>query len=536
MKARKPSPSAKYSVRELVAALSADPAFASLGIRFPHNIELEQSVIGAALQFAGCFQTAKRYLAKEAFWLGKHQTIYAAIEQVVRRTDPVDLPTVVQEIEKAGLLHSDKALAALTGKKAEHYSHFAVLPTDLTDCTARVVSPDHVEAHAKLLYEQFMRRKAIVECWQGMKNAQDASHDVFQLYEHLEHEIRIANPQRVLRIQDMNEVMDEGEKEPPTRWMCGNLVKENEVCILFGDEGTGKSILAFQMADAVSKGKHLFPHFDFENHCEPKLTFFYDFEMESSELYTRYSFQNQKYRFHGNFKRGSLTPSFLDFENADELIINEIQRDIELYKPQFVVIDNMTYITSESQDPVMATKVMKRLLALQRRYKLTILVIAHTPKRDLLLPIENRHLAGAKNLSNFAKSVIAVSHSKKDIDKRYIKHTKCRNGRKIHDESSVVECVLLKEGTMLQYEYQGMGPEQAHIIAKDTKEVEAAAIAWAYAERKKKNTPYRNLAEEMKTIYDIEWSHTTIMRKLADYRKTAAPDDTNMEEPPPQLK
>jgi hypothetical protein len=134
-------------------------------------------------------------------------------------------------------------------------------------------------------------------------------------------------------------------------------------------------------------------------------------------------------------------------------------------------------------------------------------------------PIENRHLAGAKNLSNFAKSIIAVSHSKKDIDKRYIKHTKCRNGRKIHDESNVIECVLHKEGTMLQYEYLGTCPEQAHLIAKDTKEVEAGAIAWAYEERKKKGTPYRELAEEMKTIYDIDWSHTTIMRKLADYRK-----------------
>jgi len=72
---------------------------------------------------------------------------------------------------------------------------------------------------------------------------------------------------------------------------------------------------------------------------------------------------------------------------------------------------------------------------------------------------------------------------------------------------------------MLQYEYLGTCPEQAHLIAKDTKEVEAGAIAWAYEERKKKGTPYRELAEEMKTIYDIDWSHTTIMRKLADYRK-----------------
>src|SRR5690606_18626287 len=137
------------------------------------------------------------------------------------------------------------------------YRQFAILPTDLVDCTARIASSDHIEGHCRLLYESFMRRKAIVECWLGLKRAQEPSFDVFHLYEHLENEIRIANPQRVLRIQSMNEVMNEGEKEPPTRWTCGNLVKENEVCILFGDEGTGKSILAFQMADAVSRGTNL---------------------------------------------------------------------------------------------------------------------------------------------------------------------------------------------------------------------------------------------------------------------------------------
>ena len=519
MRQRKTPSGAKSSIRELASSLAADPAFISPGIQFPHKPELEQMVLGAALQFAGTFQIVRRLLPKEAFWMEKHQTIYEAIQQITSRSDPVDTVTVLQEVEKMGLLFNEQTLSTLTGKKEEQYRQFAILPTDLLDCTARIASADHIEGHCRLLYEAFMRRKAIVECWLGMKRAQDSSFDVFHLYEHLEHEIRISNPQRVLRIQSMNEVMDEGEKEPPTRWMCGNLVKENEVCILFGDEGTGKSILAFQMADAASRGTNLFPLPDFENQCEQKLTIFYDFEMESSELFTRYAFQKEKYRFHENFKRGSLNPDFLDFENADELIINEIQRDIELLKPAFVIIDNMTYITSESQDPVIATKVMKRLLALQRKYKLTILVIAHTPKRDLSQPIENRHLAGAKNLSNFAKSIIAVSHSKKDIDKRYIKHTKCRNGRKIHDESNVIECVLHKEGTMLQYEYLGTCPEQAHLIAKDTQEVEAGAIASAYEERKKKGTPYRELAEEMKTIYDIDWSHTTIMRKLADYRK-----------------
>ena len=42
-----------------------------------------------------------------------------------------------------------------------------------------------------------------------------------------------------------------------------------------------------------------------------------------------------------------------------------------MHQPRFLIVDNITYITSESQDPKIATRFMKRLLALQRVYRLT---------------------------------------------------------------------------------------------------------------------------------------------------------------------
>ena len=115
---------------------------------------------------------------------------------------------------------------------------------------------------------------------------------------------------------------------------------------------------------------------------------------------------------------------------------------------------------------------MKRLLALQKKHKpLSIVVIAHTPKRDKSMPIEDRHLAGAANLLNFVKSAVAISLSKKDPDKRYIKHIKCRNGRKLHGEENVAECTITKDGANLIYELNGFGPERDHLEIKDISEV-----------------------------------------------------------------
>ena len=164
---------ARSSVRNRATSLLADPAFAHLAIQFPNNLELEQLVLGTALQFAGSFQAIRRFLPLDAFWLEKHQTIFAAIRQIVKRSDPVDIVTVLQEAEKMGLLFNEQALASLKGKKEAHFRAFAILPTDLLDCTAKIASDAHLEGHCRLLYELFMRRKAIVECLLSMKRAQE---------------------------------------------------------------------------------------------------------------------------------------------------------------------------------------------------------------------------------------------------------------------------------------------------------------------------------------------------------------------------
>jgi archaellum biogenesis ATPase FlaH len=510
-------------VKELVTSVTSETAFDAMSIKFPHDDDIEMAVLGACMLDKAAFQILRRVLRqKEAFYKEPNQTVYSAMERLANRTQPIDLLTVSNELKEMGLFFSKELLESLPPRKKEHFLLYAVQGAHyLVEMTGRVGSSANIEYHSTILYQLFMRRKAISESFWAIKHAQDLSTPIIDIYERLQYEIRMTNPAKVIRIQSMNDVMDEGEKEPPARWMCGNLVKENEVEILFGDEGTGKSVLAFQMADAVSKGQDLFPeHPDFKNHCEPKLTIFYDFELESSELYSRYSFQKEKYAFNENLKRGSLDPGFLDFEDADELIINEIQRDIEVLEPQFVVIDNMTYISSESQDPSIATKIMKKLLALQKKFRpLTILVIAHTPKRDLSQPIESRHLAGAKNLANFAKTIIGVGKSKKDQLKRYIKHVKCRNGMVLHDETNVIECVLHKERTLLQYEFIATGHENAHLLVKDFSEVENEAITWAYEQRKEKKIPYRQLVQDLKDMYELDWSHTTLMRKCVAYRK-----------------
>jgi KaiC/GvpD/RAD55 family RecA-like ATPase len=505
---------------------------AQFGISLQHDVSTEQAVIGAALMVAGAFQKVKRYLPKAAFFEEKHQSLYAAMDALTKRIEKVDLLTVTHELRHMRLLGENGVRKQ--DNVIEMKPNGTVPPHYIAECTNYVLSDANLEDHCRILYELYMRREAVRHGFRFMQQAHNMHNNVFEVYEDIAKHTRIVNPAKVLRHRTMNEVMESGKNEAPSRRICGNLVKENEVCILFGDAGSGKTILAFQMGDAASKGTPLFPDEpEFVNESTPKLVIYYDFEMQDNELYARYKPENGILRFNENYHRSDLNPDFLDLENADELIMNEILRDVEIYKPQLVIIDNITYISSESQDPAVATKLMKKLCALQRRYPpLTIIVIAHTPKRDQSQPVQSRHLAGAKNLDNFAKSVIAISFSKQDADKRYIKQTKCRNrsdNQQPFDETHVIDCVIAKTKGSLQYDFYGFSNEQAHLVAKDHSEVEAEAIRYAYEDRMKNKTSFRDIATNLKQLYDIDWAHTTIIRKLVAYRKEKdldiAPED-----------
>jgi len=496
-------------------------------IQMPHSIELEEVVLGCILSGGKhVMATVARILGmdREVFYKEEHQTIYSAVLKLYEKSgSDIDMVTVLEKLKHMGLYVADASKIenddSLSAPAKNRLLKYGVGPMDVTSLTNKASGFAQISTHAGMLRSYFMRRKAIEEAHKVIACSQNDEHDIYELYQDVAKTFRANNPTNVLRMQTMDEVMDEGAAAPPARWICGNLIKEREVAIIYGDAGTGKSVFAFQIADVASKGEQLFDHIDFRNECGPKQTIFFDFELESSEVYSRYSTQHSVHEFSDQLHRCSINPDFLDFDDADQLITNEIQQVVETMKPELVFIDNITYITAESTDPSIATKLMKRLLALQKAYSpLTIVVIAHTPKRDMSMPIEDRHLSGARNLSNFAKTLVAVSRSRLDPDFRYIKHVKCRNGRMLHGEDNVIECMIGKEGDFLGYELRGFATEASHLEVKDFSEVDTEMVEYAIKLRRQ-GSGWRTVAKEIKRELGISIAHTTIMRKVQDHQK-----------------
>lgn len=160
-----------------------------------------------------------------------------------------------------------------------------------------------------------------------------------------------------------------------------------------------------------------------------------------------------------------------------------------------LIIDNLTYLCIASEKGDAAGMLMFRLMALKKKHSLSILVLAHTPKRCLSNPITQNDLAGSKKLYDFFDSVFAIGKSAKDNSVRYIKQLKVRYGNYTYDADNVIVSAIEKTGSFLQFVNIGYATEKEHLKEPSDKDntEEIAAIKQMVSDGKS----YRSIASEL---------------------------------------
>ena len=106
---------------------------------------------------------------------------------------------------------------------------------------------------------------------------------------------------------------------------------------------------------------------------------------------------------------------------------------------------------------------MIQLNNLKKKYGLSLLVLAHTPKRSLDCPITSNDLAGSKRLYNFFDSVFAIGKSAQDGSLRYVKQLKVRYGTYSYDGDNVIIYEIEKVDCFLQFVHRGYSTEKEHL-------------------------------------------------------------------------
>lgn len=273
----------------------------------------------------------------------------------------------------------------------------------------------------------------------------------------------------LFKVMTANEWLEQAKTTPIPEMLFGEFWHEGEISILFSDSNLGKSILSVQIADSISKGQ---PIHGFRLEANKQTVLYFDFELSAKQFEVRYSIKNEAqkvfenhYSFDDNFKRIEInSDAEIPPESTFENYLNQsLEQSITETGAKILIIDNITYLKNETERSKDALPLMKYLKALKSKYGLSILALAHTPKRDLSRPITQNDLGGSKMLYNFIDSCFAIGQSNTDKNLRYIKQIKARNTAMIYDTENVVVCQIDKPYNFLAFEFMDFGAEREHL-------------------------------------------------------------------------
>jgi len=171
--------------------------------------------------------------------------------------------------------------------------------------------------------------------------------------------------------------------------LFGEFWFEHELCILFADTNQGKSILAVQIGNSISRGEPI-PGFKMEAQKQPVL--YFDFELSAKQFEGRYSTKNEEgkqFENHYKWDKGLIrveinphtdVPEGMSIENY---LNQSLEQSISETGSKVLIIDNLTYLKSDTEKSKDAAPLVKGLQSIIDKYECSILVLAHTPKRDL---------------------------------------------------------------------------------------------------------------------------------------------------------
>lgn len=273
-------------------------------------------------------------------------------------------------------------------------------------------------------------------------------------------------------VMEANRWIEQAKTRPIPKRLCGELWFEGELCILFADTNLGKSILAVQIGNSISMGEQI-RGFKLESTKQPIL--YFDFELSDKQFENRYSKEfEQHYNFDCNFIRVEINPdaSIPESQSFEDFLNHSLERSIIETGAKVLIIDNLTYLKSETEKAKDALPLMKHLKALKNKYGLSILALAHTPKRDLSKPITINDLQGSKMLINFCDSSFSIGESHSDKNLRYLKQIKARNTEIIYDAENVCVCQIDKPNNFLLFEFVNFGKEWEHLKQHTEKDKE----------------------------------------------------------------
>ena len=231
------------------------------------------------------------------------------------------------------------------------------------------------------------------------------------------------------------------------------MIVQFEINIIFSAANSGKSLLLVQIAEDIARVEKVL---------------IVDCELSTKQFQMRYTNleTGAVHVFPDNFLRAEIDPDLLDDVALEDAIFDSVEQAAQ-DGIKVICIDNLTFICTDAEKAEVTIKFMRRLIKLKKKYELTLIIVAHTPKRDPSKPITRDDLSGSSKLMALIDNALAVGLSAKDTQLRYVKTVKFRDDEFPYPAERVAVYRIDKEDCYTRFVYQGREDEQDHLRKKN---------------------------------------------------------------------
>ena len=153
-------PEQRNSSRRKPARNNESDQLAQLGRLQPQAVELEKAVIGACIIEQDAFAMVSDFLKPQSFYESKHQVIFEAIQSLAATNAPIDVLTVVEQLQKKGELENAGGAAYIA------------------ELSRSMLSAAHLEFHARIVAQKALARDLISYTSTIQKLAFDEGQDI----------------------------------------------------------------------------------------------------------------------------------------------------------------------------------------------------------------------------------------------------------------------------------------------------------------------------------------------------------------------
>tara|TARA_B100000780_G_scaffold249764_1_gene195623 strand:+ start:2041 stop:3234 length:1194 start_codon:yes stop_codon:yes gene_type:complete len=332
---------------------------------------------------------------------------------------------------------------------------------------------------------------------------------------------------KFLKGGSMNNMLEIGAGEPEPKRMFGPLWIEGEVAIFYATSKVGKTVLAYQVANAIANGENVFPNnTELSNYCKPKRVLYVDAELKVRQITGRYSepYGQNLFQFSDNFFRIGKGKGFRWKKGDDlvEVINTDIKTALIEYKAEVLIIDNLSVLGNGIESSKEAMPLMLTLLNWNVDLDISIMVIGHTTKTDPFTKIEKSNLQGSAMIGNMFESIIAMNRCSGDENKRYIKAIDFRSEKEDFGANRVIVCNVEKPSNCLKWTFEGYDQEDNLLLefnAEAKAETRLEIIKWYFEGYDKDDHPEfkKGMKLSAKQIVPmVAYKLTTVKQIIAD--------------------